>query len=335
MTSSENDSHRQRTHANEHGFARIELPPVPQLRLRGAAGTASVPDPAAAAGPVATPGVVPTPTPGRAPATNLDGRPVGGFDEPARHTWQSPFPAPQLNPADYSYQVVPPPAPVTAATAAPELPPAVSSVPPVSAVPPLATMATSDGTPAADDTMPIATSTPVLVMFAILAVGLVWASKMAFSAALLGFAALLVSELAIAMSLARRSNEPRSAAATALAAIAGLGAVLAAKGAFAQFGEMAFVAGLFVLISVVPALLLLGATSLMLKRRNADSPGDRALRDGTRVRFVALAAILLAGIQAHRTFSAKPDAIVALAIVALIALNVFAVARRNGRAAAT
>lgn len=268
----------------------------------------------------------PSPVPTSAPATNLDGRPIGGYDEPVTGTWQSPFPAPVID-QGYVYQVVPPPqidasnavVPAPAAEAASTVP-----LPDLAPVPEPATATV------------VAPSKVVLGAFAVLAAALVWASTMAFSAALLALGALLASEIALALAASRPSAAVRSTPATAVAVVAGIAALLAAKGAFAQFGETAFVAGLFVLVSAVPTLLVLGIVAFVLRRRSAsgNSPGERALRAGALVRFGALAAIIAAGVQAHKTFSAVPDAVVALAVVVLAALNVAAALRGTGRAAA-
>jgi hypothetical protein len=313
-------------------FPRLVLPPAPTFG-RPAPATPTVAEPAA-------PTTTPAPT---SPATDLDDRPVGGRDEPPV-TWQSPFPEPAAASA-YTYRVVPPPmAPeaaqmppsmVAAAAAAPVAAPAPikASVPAPARTPvPAVAAPVIDDQPSEVATRP---STVALGLMAVTAALLMWASQMAFSSALLAFSGLLVAELALALSLARARGANRPLSSTLLAVVALLVGLLAAKGAIAQFGDMAMVAGLFVLISVVPSLLLLGAAALVLRRRgDRRTLADEAIRSGTLVRFGALAAILAAGYQAHKTFTAVPDAIVALVIVALVALNAVHVLRGSGRAAA-
>lgn len=168
---------------------------------------------------------------------------------------------------------------------------------------------------------PAARSTLALVLVVATAALLVWASRMAFSPALLALASLLVAQLAAAEAAAsRRPLLP--------AAGAGILALLAAKGAIAGFGEMAFVAGLFVLVAAVPTLLLFGVVQVVLRRQGeAAAPADLALRSGWKLRAGALAATIVAGVQAHRSFSAVPDAIVALGIVALVVVTLAAALR--------
>lgn len=299
------------------GFPRIELPPVPSLG-RTSGGTV----------PVAAPG-------SPAPAISLDGRPVGGQDEsPAG--WQYPYAA--TSTAGYTYHVPPPPMPGpvpagSAATSAPELAhgPGTESAPYV--MPHVAPVSDRDAASDEADDADTGPSTVVLVLFAVVAVALLWASRMAFSAGLLAFASLLIAELSLATSFARRAGASRPASST-LAAIAAVAVALnAARHAFAQFGETAFVAGLFVLVAGVPSLLAVAVATLLLRRSSASSRANDALRSWTAVRLAALAALLVAGFQAHRTFSAKPDAIVALGIVALALLTAVAVLRGTGRAA--
>lgn len=293
--------------APRRAFPRIELPPVPALGRRERTDVPVVAAPTAAA-----------------PATALDGRPVGGQDE-APSGWHYPYAG--VIPGESVRQVVPQPVPDSAAPQAAAAPaaltPVVPSLAPAPDLPP-------DGSTPADDTDG-GPSTVVLVLFGVSALALMWASRMAFSAGLLAFASLLMAELSLATSLRRRPGASRPASSTILAVGALVIALNAARHAFAQFGEAAFVAGLFVLVAVVPTLLLLGIAALLLRR--ASSRAGEALQAWTMVRFGALAALLAAGVQAHRTFSAKPDAIVALAIVALAAFTAVSVLRGTGRAA--
>jgi hypothetical protein len=295
-------------------FPRLVLPPAPTFGR-------PAPAPVATAKPIVATRPVPA-----LPATDADGRAVGGRDEPPA-TWQSPFPEPAPTNA-YTFQVVPPPmAPEAAQMPRPMI---ESAAPARTPVPTLDASIVDE--PTTTDTRP---STIVLGLMAVTAALLAWASVMAFSSALLAFSGLLIAELALALSLARARGARRPTSAAVLAVVAlGVG-LLAAKGAIAQFGDMAMVAGLFVLISVVPSLLLLGAAAFVLRRRgDRRTLADEAIRSGTIVRFGALAGILLAGYQAHKTFTAVPDAIVALVIVALVAVNAVHVLRGSGRAAA-
>lgn len=259
------------------------------------------------------------------PATALDGRPVGGQDE-APSGWHYPYGG--LTHAGTAAQPVPEPLPASPAPQAAAAPGALTSaaVPSLASAPDLP----PDRSTPADDTDG-GPSTAVVVLFAALALGLLWSSRMAFSAGLLAFASLLIAELSLATSVARRPGTARPTSSTILAVAAFMVALNAARHAFAQFGEEAFVAGLLVLAAAVPAMLLLGVGTLLLRR--APSPANQALQSWSMVRFGALTALLLAGVQAHRTFSAWPDAIVALAIVALTVVTSAAVLRGTGRAA--
>jgi hypothetical protein len=277
-------------------FTRLELPPVPRF---------------------ARPFV---------PADELPvQRPL--VDEPAG-TWQAPFPAPDAT-NSYAFQVMPPP-PAAAPTeplqphgiprsahatfcALPTAAPALAPAPAFTGVPPLAPAPELAPTPtvpvpdiaqgedvpaveAATDVSPIAVG--ILLVTAVL---LVWASRMAFSPALLAMSALLLTELGIALSLTGAKRSTASLVAVGGAGVLGL---LALKGAFAGFGEMAFVASLFVLVATLPTLLVLGAIEFVIRKRSAPTPATLALRAGTRLRFGAALALLVTGYLAKDSFSA-------------------------------
>lgn len=269
-------------------FPRVELPPVPRL-------SAAMPAPH-----------------------------VPNRDEPVS-TWTSPLPMP-VEPRPYTYQVVPPPPPSLSVGMHPA--PAASS--PMTPMP--APVPAPIGMPAAPapgrlsmPTAPIVTpapaSAPVFVgvdssnvaiaMLILTALLLAWASGMAFSAGLLAFGALLVAQVAEALAHRPAASNvvPR-----VLAVAAGIVALLAAKGAVAQFGEMAMVAGMFVVVACIPALLLICVTQLVLHRRDAPSVADAALRRSFPVRAGALVAVLGAGGLAFSSFNPKPDAFVALGV---------------------
>ncbi len=296
-------------------------------------------------------------------------QPLG--DAPA-DAWQSPFPTPEAT-NTYAFQVVPPPPPVDvappprhefprsahatfcampAAAAQPAPAPAQPQPTPAqpqpaqpapaqpqpapaprTSVPPMAPApgvdAGQDGDVAAADA-PTDVSRVALVLLVVAAALLVWASRMAFSPALLGMSALLLSEAGIALALTGAKRPTSAVVAAGGALVLGL---LALKGAFAGFGEMAFVASLFVLVAALPTLLLLGALEFVLRKRSSESPANVALRAGTRIRFGAASLLLVTGYLAKDSFSAKPDTYAAFVIVALAVLGVVQVLRGSGRAA--
>jgi hypothetical protein len=295
MTSSSSDTPGTRIVRPVDGlFPRLQLPPVPVLGHSGPAGA----PPLHSAPPPSLPSLP--------PATDLDGNTIGGRDEPLGG-WQMPSPEPDVTPAvAVPVPAQPRPIPAAAPPPAPIVQDVVTACVPASPV--------------------HGPSSVAVVLLAVLAAVLVGAGALAFSAALPAFAALLVSQLAIAASLVVRADQPRPRAATCLAVLAGAGAAFAAWQAVGQFSQVAFVAGLLVLASGVVALLLLGIASLVLHRRGEQRTlGDEALRSGTVPRFLLLAAVLVAGVQAHHAFSATADGLVALAIVAVVALNVASV----------
>lgn len=236
--------------------------------------------------------------------------------------WQSPLPAADPE-TEYRYRVAPPPpAPAVAAPPPAPLPAGHSPV----AVPVGVPVPEPEPAPPVAES-PVASSRIAPVLLLTCALLLAWASQMAFSSALLALAALLVAQLAAAAAVVRCDRLPLVAAGGAA-----ILAVLAAKGAAGQFSEMAFVAGLFVIAACVPTLLLLAGAQLVLRRRSdRRSPADDALHSAWVPRAVAVAAVLAAGVQAHRTYSAVPDAIVTFAVVALAARTLRCVLR--GRAA--
>ncbi|MCW2922286.1 MAG: hypothetical protein JWL76_2160 [Thermoleophilia bacterium] len=277
--------------------------------------------------------------------------------------WQSPFPAPEAT-NSYTFQVVPPPPPtewappldppqphqiprsahatfcaMPSAAPAPAPAPAFSGVPalapaPASAsasasAPARATVLTQDGDVPAVDAPADVSMVAVGLLLATAAL-LMWASRMAFSPALLAMAALLLTEVGIALS---RTGPKRPTPALVAVAAAAAIALLALKDAFAGFGEMAFVASLFVLVAALPTLLLLGALEFVLRKRSSASPANDALRSGTMLRFGAALALLVSGFLAKDSFSAKPDTFAALAIIALVGFGIAQVLRGTGRAA--
>lgn len=286
--------------ASDFGFARVQLPPIPSMGLPAMRIAPLELDPA--------------------PATDLDGRAVGGRDEPA-HEWASPLPAPVgPAPTGYVFQVVsppPPPSPMAETPVAPA-PTALASAP----------EPTTEPAPAAPANKAVATALLITALM------LVWASRMAFSAALLSMSALLLAELARAASQSR-TGTARPTAATLLMAGSVAIAGWSLLGAFGQMQPYAFVGGLFVLIAAIPTLIVLLVTQRMLRRRTDRAPGDDTLLATTRVRVIALAALTITGIQAHRTFTAKPDAIVAVVIAAGALWIALSVLRGTDRAAAS
>ena len=270
-------------------------------------------------------------------------------DEPPT-SWQSPFPAPE--PGAHTYQVVPPPVPVTAPaehgfprpafrSEHPRIP-APAPTPAQFAMPalvraPLPASSSLDAAAAPEHALGAAAradgvSRAVIGLLLVTAVFLFWASGMAFSAALLALAGLLVSEVAIALSLDRAPDAGRPMGATAAAATAVVLGLLALRGALGGFSDMAMVAGLFVIAAGVPALLLLGAAWFALRRAPRSLAND-SLRAGAAVRFGALAAIIAAGIVVRDSFSAVPDSVLAFPIVVLVAVHAVQALRGSGRAA--
>ncbi len=252
------------------------------------------------------------------------------------------FPAPQFTAAAVPVTIPAPkhgdPAPTASPThAAPAAPaPAASAPAPRTTVPPmLPTPATDEAAAGADDAAPASTdvSKVAIVLLLVTALLTAWASRMAFSPALLAMSGLLFAELAIGLANVGPRDGKRTLNATVAAGASVVITLLALKGAFGGFSEMAFVASLFVLVAALPTLLLLGATWFVLRRRANPSPADRALAAGTKVRFGAALALLVSGYLAKDSFSAKPDTFVAFAIVALALLGAISVFRGTGRAA--
>lgn len=204
-------------------------------------------------------------------------------------------------------------------------------VSPVPAVPPALTES-GPGQREVGEELPLAVSRPALVLLLVAAALLAWASRMAFSPALLALSGLFVAEVAVALSLTRAAAASHPTRSTVAAVASLLLVALAAKGALHGFGDMAFVAGLFVIAAIIPTLLLLGAVALVLRRRTPRSLADESLRAASLVRLGAIVAVLAGGIQAHRTYSAVPDAVAALGIALLTATYALHVVKRTGRA---
>jgi hypothetical protein len=292
-------------------------------------------------------------------------------DAPAG-TWQSPFPTPEPT-NDYTFMVVPPPPPPhehyptaqlaqarpaptqarqrhdvprsahatycalpTAAPVAHAAPAPISQPAPApvrSGVPAMVPTPATDAAQGVDDPAvdaPTGVSPIAIGLMVVAAALLVWASRMAFSPALLAMSALMLAETAIALAL---TGTKRPTSAFVAAGAATLVALLALKGAFAGFGEMAFVASLFVLVAALPTLLLLGALEFVIRKRSAPSPATLALRAGSRERFGAAVVLLVSGFLAKDSFSAKPDAIATFCIVLFVAVSALQVVRGTGRAA--
>lgn len=286
------------------------------------------------------------------PMTPADELPVQRplVDAPAG-AWQSPLPAPEAT-NSYAFQAAPQPAPTVAPAAPVPVPrhdvprsahatfcalpvaaPASQPAPIRTGVPALvpapATVQVEEGdVPAVD--APTDASMVAVGILLVTAAALVWASRMAFSPALLAMSALLLTELGIALSLTGPKRPTSALIAVGAATVLGSWAL---KGAFAGFGEMAFVASLFVLVAALPTLLLLGATEFVLRRRSSATPANAALRAGTPVRVGAALALLVSGFLAKDSFSAKPDTFAAFAIIALAGFGVVQVLRGTGRAA--
>lgn len=265
------------------------------------------------------------------------------LDEPAG-TWQPPFP-PALDPeAQYRALVDRVSAyaePVAAAS--PVITPAPIADPapvPVQDPPRRSMRVPAVGTTTAIPELPELAPAPALAprpmtIVAIagmtaLAVFLVWASRMAFSPALLAYAGLLFAQLAAAATASGTSSRL-----PLLAGIPALGlAVSAAKGALGGFSEMAMVAGLFVIAAGVVSLLVLGIVQLVMHRRAARAgAAETMLRDGWKVRFGALLAIIAAGVYVKDSFVATPDAILTFAMVGLVLATLAPVARGGDSAA--
>lgn len=275
--------------------------------------------------PITFPRLVLPPVPTfRTPLTPADELPVQQplRDEQPPTTWQYPFPQPE--PTN------------TYAVPAPVQPTPIEVVAPTTNAPSPRPDAGELARPADGvvETTEQATSLSkiALGLFLVTAAFLYWASGMAFSAALLGTAGLLVSELAIALSLTAPRGAGRPMPATIAAVAAVLLALLTLKGALHAFSDMAMVASLFVLAAALPTLLLLGAAAFVLRRRSPRSLADDSLRAGTGLRFGVVVALLATGFIAKDSFSAKPDAFLAFALVALVAINALHVLRGTGRA---
>lgn len=239
--------------------------------------------------------------------------PVPGFRAPAQEpdapAWQSPY-ADVVDPELQYRAMVERVAAMSDARAEAREP--ATELAPSPVPPPLAYMPELQAEPSHVQAKPSAAAIGVLLVTAGL---LVWASQMAFSPALLALAGLLIAQLAVACAAAPRAGKRP----LVLGGVAVVLALLAAKGGIHGFSDTAFVAGLFVLVAVLAALVLFGALQLLLRRGGeAASPLDLALRSGWRLRVAALVGVLGGGVQAHRTFSAVPDAIVTLLIVGVV-----------------
>jgi surface polysaccharide O-acyltransferase-like enzyme len=93
-----------------------------------------------------------------------------------------------------------------------------------------------------------------------------------------------------------------------------------------QFSEMAFVAGLLVVPAILVVLLVHGVASYLL-RRDKESVASQMVRAGTPTRFAAALITLVAGYLAFHSFSARPDAYAAFAVLGLTAANLYYLAR--------
>lgn len=277
-------------------------------------------------------------------------------DEPLG-TWQPPFPPPFSGEEQYRAMVdrvatlssvqsiAEPHAPVAAATPMFSTAPVFASAPVIApspvidpvdvpapdvpelprtrtrttiAAPPDTVVAVMPELAPAPDLAPHRTSMVAVGILILLAVALNWASHMAFSPGLMALAALLWAQLAAGAAVSPRGRRLAIRAALPAAVLS----LLALKGAIGGFSDMAMVAGLFVLVAGLPTLLLLGAAQFILHRRgDRASATDVALREGWKLRFGALAALLVAALLVRDSFSAKPDAFVTFGIVALVVLT--------------
>jgi hypothetical protein len=291
-------------------FPRIELPPVPTFA-------------------------------GAAPATEVAEGEVAPLRDEPLGTWQPPF-APSFSPEEQYRAMVERVATLSAAApvAGPLAVPAPLAAPapvvnpvdtPVADLPARTTVSAPPDTVVpvmpelapAPELAPHRTSRVALGLLVVLAIGLLWASRMAFSPGLMALAGLLYAQLAAAAAAAGSRTLAIRVAVPAVAV-----SLVAIKGALGAFSEMAMTAGLFVLVAGLPALLVLGAVQLILRRRgDRASTADVALRDGWKLRFGALAALLVAAFVVRDSFSAKPDAFVTFGIVALVAITLLGALR--------
>lgn len=242
----------------------------------------------------------PVPRLGRA-----DGLVEPGYDEPPAQ-WRSPL-STQREPEDeYRHMVER----VAALASGRETAmPAAAPAPPLAPAPRAA--------PPAEVEVPATVPASRVAAFLVLgcAVLLAWASHMAFSSALLACSALLLAQLsAAAVQTPGARMRLLAGAASVLVSLA------SAHAALQGFSADAFVAGLFVIVAVAAAAPILGVAQLVL-RRHPEAPLDASLHAGWKLRAGALGLTLAAGVQAHRSFSATPDSVVAL-VVAAAALHV-------------
>lgn len=261
----------------------------------------------------------------------------GGTVEPLRDepvaTWQPPVAPPLSSEQRYRSMVervatLATPVPTQETPAHPPAQEALAPAPAPS-IEPVATPQSS--VPVMPELAPAPESTPlpasrIAIALMVVAVAfLAWASRMAFSPGLLGLAALLLAQLAAAA-----SSSPRGRSLALRAAIPAIVvALLAAMQAIGNLTSgMAMVAGLFVLVAALPTLIVFVAVQVVLRRRgDRIGPADTALRDSWKLRAGTLAALLVAALLVRDSFSAKPDAIVALGIVALVAITLHSALR--------
>ncbi|MEO6867541.1 MAG: hypothetical protein ABI200_05925 [Gaiellales bacterium] len=288
-------------------FPSIELPPPPNFGLPRRMDPDLFEDDLAGLPPVMTPNV----------------------DEPEGE-WKSPFPDPEPS-SSYALQIAPAadetlPEPMNSPWigAVPETAnPHAASVPVPVPAPPTAAEVEPEVTIEPTGIAPVA-----VIAFGALAVFLVWASGYAFSAALMGLAAIITAELAGALALADGRSQPADIKAKALAGVGIVVALIAAKRGIAELGPDAVVGGLFVIVALVPTLLVIAIAHLILRRRaDRATAADHALLHASRLRLLALLAVGVAGIVAHISWASKPDAIVAIVLLALAILTALPVLR--------
>ena len=178
---------------------------------------------------------------------------------------------------------------------------------------------------------PLSTSVVAIAGMVLVAAFLAWASRMAFSPALLALSALLFAQLAATATASGKGGVlPFAAGIPALFL-----AVSAAKGALGGFSDMAMVAGLFVIAAGIPTLLVLGIVQFVLHRRAARAgAAETVLREGWKLRFGVVTAIVAAGVYVRESFAATPDAILTFGIVGLVLLTLVPVARGRSNEAA-
>lgn len=227
--------------------------------------------------------------------------------------------------------ILAPPVSVSA-QAAPVSPPATPAIPTAPAsthsAPITAPIATSPGRQA--EPAPLAPSPGIRRASLVLILGcvalLMYAAHLAMSGALLALGALFLTDLAVGARAQAQVGQSGQRLATGLSVGAGLTAAWALWTTLHQFSEMAFVAGLMVVPAVLVVLLVHGIASFLL-RRDPHSMPSQVVRSGTMTRVAAALITLVAGYMAFDSFSARPDAYAAFAVLGLTAANLYYLVR--------